>query len=65
MPKIKLADFGLAKVENLNSGNTFVGTREYLSPHYFAKHEATGAVQPIGMNWALDSYAVGAIAYQL
>jgi serine/threonine protein kinase len=61
MPKIKLADFGLAKEENLMSENTICGTEAYLPPPL---NKGTRP-QDVGMNWASDSYALGVVTYQL
>jgi eukaryotic-like serine/threonine-protein kinase len=58
----KVADFGLAKLLNVESGLT--QTDSVLgSPSYMAPEQAAGKTQDIGP--AADIYALGAILYEL
>ena len=58
-PTVKIADLGLAKIEAATKNNTFCGSPGYLAP------ECTQGPQAVGLNWAMDIYAVGVITYEL
>ena len=58
-PTVKVADLGLAKIEAATKNNTFCGSPGYLAP------ECTQGPQAVGLNWAMDIYAVGVITYEL
>lgn len=60
--KPKIADFGLAKLIDSDSGQTRTGT-VLGSPSYMAPEQAEGRLQDIGP--ATDVYAIGAILYEL
>src|SRR5262249_43886765 len=58
----KVADFGLAKLLDVEQGQTHSGT-VFGTPEYMAPEQAAGKVRAIGP--ATDVYALGAILYQL
>jgi hypothetical protein len=58
----KITDFGLAKLLDVEQGQTQTGT-VLGSPSYMAPEQATGNVRAIGP--ATDVYALGAILYEL
>ena len=55
---IKLADFGLAKINSSENGesNSFVGTPEYVSPEM---------IEGTGHDHTLDWWALGTIIYEM
>jgi hypothetical protein len=58
----KIADFGLAKLLDVEQGHTHTGT-VFGTPSYMAPEQAAGKVRAIGP--ATDVYALGAILYEL
>ena len=58
----KIADFGLAKLLDVERGQTHTGA-VLGSPSYMAPEQAAGKVRAIGP--ATDVYALGAILYEL
>jgi hypothetical protein len=58
----KIADFGLAKLLDVERGQTHTGT-VVGSPSYMAPEQAAGKVRAVGP--AADIYALGAILYEL
>jgi serine/threonine protein kinase len=58
----KIADFGLAKLLDVEEGRTRTGA-VFGTPQYMAPEQAAGNIRAIGP--ATDSYALGAILYEL
>ena len=62
-PRLKILDFGIAKVLRSTSGDPKSTTKTFGTPYYMAREQITGEAQLIGP--ASDTYALAHIAYAL